>query len=819
MDSGAIDGIRVVDFGQYLAGPLVGMFLADNGADVIQIVPPTGPRWKHPVNAILQRNKRVVALDLKTEAGREVARRLIATADVVIENFRPDVMSKLGLGRESFSDVNDKLIWCSIPGFPEDDPRAGMPAWEGVVCAAAGLYPPPAFQAGDPIFTALPLASNYAAFLAAHRIAAALLARLRFGRGQHIKVSLFEASFQGVNFFAEAPPSRTFTKVLSQRLAPIMRMRPTADGKHLFFDTPLRGIQGFLDRFLPGNDLLAIEDDQIEDLAGQIDRLIVQKSAHDWEKIGQEEIQGAFGIVQPTADWLRDSHALESDCVVKVQDGVLGSTVQAGFPVHMSRTKPSVRWGRPSGDPIVNDEIDWLGAEFQYGPAPEKAGDFPLEGIRVLDCASLLAGPTTARILAQYGADVIKIDKSDIATTDGDPLSDDEFAFIGSRTVNPGKRMVFLDLKDSRGQQVLWEILKTTDIVHHNFTPQAASRLGLSLARILSCNPDAIVSTMSLHSHGGHRASYRGHDQIAQCVTGMANRFGGEASPRLSSTFMNDFAAGHLNAFGVILALLHRYRTGETQQVNSSLSRTATLLQVPFMIDYEGQEHKEPSGPEARGWHALDRLYKTRDRWIYFAGGDRVSRSALEKCSLLSGVADIADENLESWLETRFSELPTQEIVDQLVAAGFGAHPHLTLEDMLFDPIIAQREAIAVTENPGLGKTIGIGAPVYPLSSGDRTELLVHRRPGMDTIPVLQEFGFGDRIVELLQDRVIATGEKSVLNAPLTKGFWSKAERISPFGGAEITNELIRKIQDTKPSAAYEHPKEGICLSIKRYKA
>ena len=95
--SGALDGIRVIDFGQYLAGPLAALLLADQDAEVIRVDPPGGPRWRHPANAVLQRGKRSIVLDLKSPNDLAIARNLVASADVVIENFRPGVMDRLGL--------------------------------------------------------------------------------------------------------------------------------------------------------------------------------------------------------------------------------------------------------------------------------------------------------------------------------------------------------------------------------------------------------------------------------------------------------------------------------------------------------------------------------------------------------------------------------------------------------------------------------------------------------------------------------------------------------------------------------------------------
>ena len=106
------------------------MMLCDSGADVSRIDPPSGPAWKHPANAILQRGKRSIVLDLRTAADRGTAQRLIESADLVIENFRPGMMNRFGLGPLEMTGANQRLIYCSIPGFGSDDPRAALPAWK-----------------------------------------------------------------------------------------------------------------------------------------------------------------------------------------------------------------------------------------------------------------------------------------------------------------------------------------------------------------------------------------------------------------------------------------------------------------------------------------------------------------------------------------------------------------------------------------------------------------------------------------------------------------------------------------------------------------
>ncbi|MBR9909243.1 MAG: hypothetical protein GYB33_02695 [Gammaproteobacteria bacterium] len=800
--AGALNGIRVVDFGQYLSAPMVAMFLADNGADVIHIEPPGGPRWDHPANAALYRGKRTITLDLKTEAGRLEARHLMATADIVVENFRPGVMSRLQLGAETIRSDNPRLIWCSMPGFAADDPRSAMPAWEGVVCAAAGLYPSANFSAGDPVFTALPLASNYGAFVASHRIGAALLARIQSGCGQHLEVSLFEACFQGIGFYAELPASRDFVGTVLGRVFPLLKMRPAADGTYIYFDSPLRGLQALLDRYLPGRKLLSMTETELAETSLELDALILSKPGAEWERICQQELKGAFGLVQSLPQWLSDRHALESESIIEVEDSKLGRTLQAGYPVLLSRSKPGVRWGRGAADPAAGTSIDWLQPPIA-DPTPTAAKNdsgLPLAGVRVLDCSSLLAGPTTARILAQYGAQVIKIDRAAVATGDIDPLSDDEVAFIGARTVSAGKRMMFLDLQHPAGREVLHALVKDADIVHHNFTPAAAARLGLASSTLREINPTLVVSTMSLHSQGGFRAEYRGHDMLGQMITGMGHRAGGDGDPQVVSTYLNDNAAGHLHAFGVMLALLHRHRNGEGQDVNSSLSRTATMHQLPFMVGYPGRVWDEPAGAKTRGWHLFNRLYRTADGWLFLAAAKNDGRRLLENCSIAVGESLPDDHNLESWLAGKCATLSTQTCVTALTDAGFSAHQHSSLNQLATDAYVAHHGYIAVVDHAGIGRALGVGLRVYD-ESPQATAVLAARRPGMDTLDILQEYGFGARIGDLLRDKVVAIGEASLLNTPQTPGYWGKIDLDKPslIGGLAPTREIINKINDSPP--------------------
>ncbi|MBM9464042.1 CoA transferase [Aeromicrobium sp. YIM 150415] len=792
-ETDVLAGLRVLDLGHHLAGPMLGMFLADHGADVIRVM---APGHESTVSeAALDRNKRRVRLDLKSPTGLAQARDLAASADVVIENFRPGVMSRLGIDPQRALDDQPHLIWCSLPGFPRDDPRSDVPAWEGVVASAAGLYPARHGEIdGGPVFSALPMASSFAAFMAAHRVAGALLTRARGGPGEWIEVSLYEAAFQAIGSYAEVPVSRKTDNPTYAMIHRLLETAPAADGRHVYFDSPLRGLQVFLDRYLPQYRLLELDGAGAARLASDVRALIATRPAAEWERIGQEEAQGALGLCQSVQEWLADEHALASETVVTVDDPELGTTRQPGAAVRLSQSPARVRWARGARDFLIGDDISWEASGFVPRQISHDGREAPLAGVRILDCATLLAGPTTTRVLAQYGADVIKVDNAGLAAGAGDPLTDDRSAFHGYRTVSSGKRTAFLDLKSEHLGGVLADLLRSVDVVHHNFTPDAAGRLGLDPDSVRAIRPSAVCSTMSLHSHGGFRGEYRGHEPLAQMATGMGVRAGGEGSPRMLGVVVNDHAAGHLNAFGVMLSLLQRQRTGAVQDVNASLSRTATLHQLPFAIGFDGRTWEEPSGPESCGWSPVDRLYRAMDGWFYLAGpeGDAASRLARIPGIDQSIMGD--DELLGARLEDFFAGWSAADAVEAAVAAGFGAHRYVPVLELLSDTSAHERGLLTIMEHPGLGKALGIGHPVFGRCTEDEEKTyLSARRPGLDTIDLIEELGHGESLAELLRSGAAALGENSLVNDSLSHGYW-EGRKIEAYAEPERLAPAIRLI-------------------------
>ena len=197
-----LEGIRVVDLSRVLAGPYCSLLLADMGAEVIKVEEPghgddtrawppfAGGEATYFMS--VNRGKKSLTLDLKTEAGKEILRRLLASADVLLENFRPGTLARLGFGYEAARGLNPRLVYCSISGFGESGPEAGRPGYDLIVQGESGLMDLTGFPDGPPVKTGNSIADLAAGTMAAHGIVLALFARERTGAGQKVEVAMLE---------------------------------------------------------------------------------------------------------------------------------------------------------------------------------------------------------------------------------------------------------------------------------------------------------------------------------------------------------------------------------------------------------------------------------------------------------------------------------------------------------------------------------------------------------------------------------------------------------------------------------------------------
>ncbi len=212
-----LQGIKVLDLTQAMAGPIATMLLGDLGAEIIKIEPPSGDQtrsWAPPfINGIsayflsVNRNKQSISLDLKSPKGQEILKKLAAEADILIENFRPGTLDRLGLSYGEAQKLNPKLIYCSLSGYGQDGPQKDWPGYDLTVLASSGLLSLNGEEGRTPIKFGVPIADIVSGLFANNAILSALYERTGSGKGQHIDMSMLDANFlilthQAFNYFA-----------------------------------------------------------------------------------------------------------------------------------------------------------------------------------------------------------------------------------------------------------------------------------------------------------------------------------------------------------------------------------------------------------------------------------------------------------------------------------------------------------------------------------------------------------------------------------------------------------------------------------------
>ncbi len=737
---GVLEGIRVIDFGQYIAGPMAAMFLGDQGADVVRVDPPGGPRWNTPANATWNRNKRGIVLDLKNDGERETARQLIAGADVVIENFRPGVMDRLGVGAAAMTQANPRLVYCSLPGFGADDPRAQVRAWEGVIGAATGAYRATHATNGRPVYTVVPYGSMYSAFLCAVTVAMALNARERSGLGQRVEIPLFDATFsvvgaRGLLVNGKPVPEPEFNW---------SRQLPCRDGRWLMYVANNKRFEAFIKSI--GMDKWRDAKLAPKELGQKFDETMRARAAKEWEdaiaEIGSEGV-----ICHTSAEWLKHPQALESQIVADYDDPELGRFRGPGINTRLSVTPGSVRRPRPKPDEHRAEILKELANRKTEGGRQKAEGGEALrsvlQGVRVVDLCIVLAGPTCGRTLAEFGADVVRIDSPHVKTV------------LRHNDINRGKRSILVDLKTKEGLAIFWKLVEKADVVLQNFRGGVAERLGIDYERVRARRPDIVYGSMNTFGHLGPYAGRPGHEQLGQAVTGMQVRFG-SAKPATAPFAANDYGTGLMACYGVALALLHRRRTGQGQFVDSALAYTATMLQSALLQDYPGKEWNEPHGQEATGSGPLDRLYQAGDGWFFLAArpGDLGQCAELKDLAGLIGVGSGAE--LERTLEGRIKGRSVAAWVEILTRAGIGAHRVVPdLPELMMDPLTVARGLALTRDHEGFGP-ITTTAPGVKLSRTPVTAGRPAAKPGSDIAGVLAEIGMGGELDRLICEKVVA---------------------------------------------------------------
>jgi crotonobetainyl-CoA:carnitine CoA-transferase CaiB-like acyl-CoA transferase len=357
-----LDGLRVIDMTGLGMGPLAGQVLGDHGADVIKVEAPSGDVFRHVLpqggpgmsHAFLQfnRNKRSLAIDLKSAAGAAAFRRLVPTADIVLSNLRPAAMRSLGLDFEALRALKPDIIFCACYGYSERGPYAGRPAADDTIQAMSGLTELQRRAYGTPQLVASVVADKAVGLSVVNAVLSAIIHRMKTGQGQAIEVPMFETMVAFV--MPEHLAGRSFEPPrgemgYSRIVNPERKPFATRDGHLCVLPYTTEQWRRFF-RLIGRDDLgqdAALADPversrRIRELYAIIDQVMPQRTTAEWiELLIEHDI--LFGKVNTPEELLTDPHLAALDMFPLVEHDTLGTLRLLGFPASYSASPPSLR--------------------------------------------------------------------------------------------------------------------------------------------------------------------------------------------------------------------------------------------------------------------------------------------------------------------------------------------------------------------------------------------------------------------------------------------------------------------------------------------
>ena len=352
-----LDGVTVVDFTRILAGPYCTMVLGDLGAEVLKVESPTGDdsrHWGPPFVSgesayflAVNRNKKSLCLDLKKEGGLDVVLRLVEGADVVIENFRPGTMARLGLGYDALAEKNPGLVYCSISGYGQSGPLSSRPGYDAVMQGEAGWMGLTGEPEGAPMKVGASLADIFTGVMASQGILAALYRRERSGRGEHVDVSLFDSVMATLCYQAQGylltgdVPARLGNRHSS--LAPYETFR-TSDS-HVIVGV---GNDALWKRFVEcvGRDELRAPElernqsrvERYAELRALLEPIFAERTTAQWVEL-LEDAGIPVGRVRDVAEVFANPQVDSRNMKISVDHAALGPIALTGNPIKLSRAQ------------------------------------------------------------------------------------------------------------------------------------------------------------------------------------------------------------------------------------------------------------------------------------------------------------------------------------------------------------------------------------------------------------------------------------------------------------------------------------------------
>jgi crotonobetainyl-CoA:carnitine CoA-transferase CaiB-like acyl-CoA transferase len=711
----ALRDLRVLDLGRRMAGAMVGMVLADNGAEVIRVEPPDGgPAPDDPAHLVWNRGKRSVTLDLRDANDRERFLDLVAAADGVVHDWRPGAIERLGLGHTDLARINPRIVSVAISGFGEHGPLRDLAGYEGIVAARTGRMATLNGYRDGPVFTPAPSASFGAAMLAIQGLLAAVHARRTTGVGQRVHTSLLHAlvsfdmvSGHGHRIHQPDDSGRVFGVMelafMTARTRDDRWIQMCSRQPHLFrnwlrvlglehlFDEP--GLADMPDLFPSTQELQRVRE--------LVAKAMRQRTLDEWLDVFLAEDVGGDPFLTAT-EYLQHRQATDNGRTAVVDDPRVRRTVQIGPLALLSETPSDIGAPAPGLGEHRREVLDATPARRPQPTPHARSGaslQHPLEGITVLEVGYFYAAPYAMTLLAEMGARVIKVEPPT-----GDPARRNWTTGYDKETV--GKESVVADMKTPEGLRIVHQLVERSDVLLHNFRPGVPERLGIGYEELAARHPHLIYVYGGAFGSKGPWARRPGFHSSPNAIAGSGVIEAGRGNPPINRTYA-DPASALATATGTLLALHARTLTGRGQYVETTMLSSMAYTVSRWSLSYDG----EPPSPEAdqgqHGFHALHRLYPTADGWVYVECHTDQQRAALAAELDLPPLVDwpvgwsagrdvAADQARADALATVFARAGAGEWETRLQTAGVPAvradgidhldfmlnHPHMRANDL-----------------------------------------------------------------------------------------------------------------------------------------
>ena len=702
-----LDGIRVLDLATGIAAPTAAMMLAEAGADVVKVEPPSGdPSRAKPGFAVWNRSKRSVVLDLERDEGRKQFGRLLRGADVLLHDLGPKAAAARGLDDATLTATYPSLIVCSVPAFPVSHPDADRCARDTLVMARMGLFDEQqAVKRDGPVFLRIPLGSIGAWHLAAAGVVARLIARERDRRGGAAHTSLMQGALipMTMHWARAETPTASFARGMPKDAGDSLYQCGDGQWMHLMGNPePAPLMQEVLAEM--GED--AVREANGRHSGGQMGAVapnygatveaFLKRPRQDWlESLWASDIP-----VQPClalGELYFDEQANLNQYVVEVDDPVWGATRQPGHPF---TTEPDSKVRGPAPGLGEHDrEVLSEEREARFEATGSGGSKPPLDGLKVLDFGNFLAGPLAPMLMADLGADVIKLE-----ATSGDMMRwAVERTFSGCQR---GKRGIALDLKAPATRPVIEALARWADVVHHNLRYPAAKRLRIDYDSLKEINPDLVYCHTSSYGPKGPRADWPGFDQLFQAASGWEYEGAGEGNRPMWHRFgMMDHQNALASLTATLLAVYHQRRTGTPQFCAASLLGASILTVSETFVGSDGELVPFPKlDAEQMGVSRYHRIFECSDkRWIAVAAESEEEQRALLEATGASGPEELA---------VAVGGVAQEPLLWQLEQAGVPAEPvRFEQMDAFFDAAGSQAAGlVARYPHPTWGAVEQIGS-------------------------------------------------------------------------------------------------------------